>query len=68
MLRLLNAVSQAIEYIESIHSKNISSYAVPSGFFELDNLLGGLQNSDFIIVAARPAMGKTAFALSLALV
>lgn len=61
-----DAVSQAIEYIESIHSKNISSYAVPSGFFELDNLLGGLQNSDFIIVAARPAMGKTAFALSLA--
>lgn len=60
------AIQDALEYIESIHSKSISNYAVPTGFFELDDLLGGLQKSDLIIVAARPAMGKTAFALSLA--
>ena len=39
---------------------------VPSGFTALDNLGGGWQKSDLIIVAARPAMGKTAFALSMA--
>lgn len=60
------AVKEALELIESIHSKNISSFSVPSGFFELDEILGGFQKSDLIIIAARPSMGKTAFAMSAA--
>lgn len=60
------AVKEALELIEAIHSKNISSFSVPSGFFELDELLGGFQKSDLIIIAARPSMGKTAFAMSAA--
>lgn len=39
---------------------------VPTGFAQLDQLLSGLQPSDLIILAARPSMGKTAFALSIA--
>lgn len=39
---------------------------IPSGFSKLDELLGGFQKSDFIIIAARPSMGKTAMALSIA--
>jgi replicative DNA helicase len=39
---------------------------VPTGFVKLDELLGGLQKSDLIIIAARPSMGKTALALSIA--
>ncbi|MBT8331425.1 MAG: replicative DNA helicase [Deltaproteobacteria bacterium] len=39
---------------------------VPTGFTGLDNLTCGLQNSDLIILAARPSMGKTAFALNVA--
>ncbi|MFM2306451.1 MAG: replicative helicase [Bacteroidota bacterium] len=39
---------------------------VPSGFFDLDKMTGGWQKSDLIILAARPAMGKTAFTLALA--
>ena len=39
---------------------------VPSGFFDLDDRLSGFQNSDLIILAGRPSMGKTALALSLA--
>lgn len=60
------AVKEALELIEAIHSKSISSFSVPSGFFALDDLLGGFQKSDLIIVAARPSMGKTAFAMSAA--
>ncbi len=60
------AVKEAIEHIEAIHSKSISKISTPSGFFALDDMLGGFQKSDLIIVAARPSMGKTAFALSAA--
>ncbi len=58
------AVKEALELIEAIHSKNISTFSVPSGFFALDDMLGGFQKSDLIIIAARPSMGKTAFAMS----
>lgn len=39
---------------------------IPTDFYELDAILNGLQRSDLIILAARPAMGKTAFALNIA--
>jgi len=39
---------------------------IPSGFSDLDHLTSGFQNSDLIIIAARPAMGKTSFALNIA--
>lgn len=39
---------------------------IPSGFFDLDNITQGLQKSDLIIIAGRPSMGKTAFALNIA--
>ena len=39
---------------------------IPSGFKELDKYLGGFQNSDFIVIAGRPSMGKTSLALSIA--
>jgi len=38
---------------------------LPTGFFELDELLNGLQNGEMLIVAARPSMGKTSFAMNL---
>ncbi|MBL1212655.1 MAG: replicative DNA helicase [Ignavibacteriae bacterium] len=60
------AVKEALELIEAIHSKNVSSFSVATGYFNLDDMLGGFQKSDLIIVAARPSMGKTAFALSVA--
>ncbi len=39
---------------------------IPTGYIGLDELLGGLQRSDFIVIAGRPSMGKTALALSIA--
>jgi replicative DNA helicase len=41
-------------------------YGVPTGFFDLDHLLGGMQKSDLLIVAGRPGAGKTGFLLSVA--
>jgi len=60
------AVRDALEYIEAIHSKSNIKFSVPTGFYELDDMLGGFQKSDLIIIAARPSMGKTALALSIA--
>jgi len=40
---------------------------IPSGFTSLDSLTGGFQESDFIVIGARPSVGKTAFSLNLAL-
>lgn len=39
---------------------------VPTGFLDLDNLTGGLHDSEFIVIAARPSMGKTAFSTNIA--
>ncbi len=58
-------VKQAIETIKSLKDKEGLS-GIPSGFKDLDKETGGWQNSDLIIIAARPAMGKTAFLLSMA--
>lgn len=58
-------VKQAIDTIKSLRDKEGLS-GVPSGFSAVDKETGGWQNSDLIIIAARPAMGKTAFLLSMA--
>ena len=58
-------VTQAIETIKALKDKEGIS-GIPSGFKDLDKETGGWQNSDLIIIAARPAMGKTAFLLSMA--
>jgi replicative DNA helicase len=58
-------VSQAIKKIEDISKKEGMS-GVPSGFEKIDALTSGWQNSDLVIIAARPGMGKTAFVLSMA--
>ena len=61
-----NVVRAAIEEIE-IASQNKSGISgIPTGFRDLDKLTSGWQRSDMIVIAARPAMGKTAFVLSMA--
>ncbi len=60
---LLVETVNAIEY----RCNNKGSYTgVASGFYDLDSYLAGFQKSDLIILAARPSMGKTAFALNIA--
>ena len=60
-----NLVIAAKKKIEEISKKEGLS-GIPSGFNEIDKLTSGWQQSDLIIIAARPGMGKTAFTLSMA--
>ena len=55
-----------IETLEENQGNRSLVTGVPTGFNQLDNLTSGLQNSDLIILAARPSMGKTALALNIA--
>ena len=53
--------------IDNVTANRGKTLGIPTGFVDLDRMTSGLNNSDLIILAARPAMGKTAFALNLAL-
>src|SRR5574339_324298 len=57
---------KTIQRIEDLRHKNEDVSGVPSGFASLDRITYGWQNTDLIILAARPSVGKTAFALNLA--
>ncbi|MDI6698409.1 MAG: replicative DNA helicase [Candidatus Saccharicenans sp.] len=54
-----------LETIRILAERREAVTGVPSGFIELDNLTGGFHPSEFIVVAARPSMGKTALALNI---
>ncbi len=57
---------QALELIESLHSKKELITGISTGFEKLDSMTSGLQPSDLIIIAARPGLGKTSFCLNIA--
>ena len=61
-----SAHGAAWERFEHLTENPQDKRGIPSGFTALDNLLAGFQKSDLIILAARPSMGKTTFALDLA--
>ncbi|HEX4887971.1 MAG TPA: replicative DNA helicase [Luteibaculaceae bacterium] len=64
--RMDSLLQKAITEIENAKKNKDGISGVPSGFTDLDRVTSGWQPSDLIIVAARPAMGKTAFVLSMA--
>ncbi len=59
-------LSEYYDRISELAKMDAEIRGVPTGFIDLDRLLGGLQPSDLLIVAGRPGMGKTGFALSVA--
>ncbi len=60
-------ISDVVERIDFLTRNRDTLMGVPTGFTMLDRILGGLQKSDLLILAARPGMGKSSFALSVAL-
>jgi len=59
-------LAESFERLDDLHKDKQKIRGIPTGFKDMDNMLAGLQRSDLFILAARPSMGKTAFALNLA--
>ena len=65
-LHLKEIIPGCFEKVEELYKRKELITGVPTGYFELDKLTAGLQQSDLIVLAGRPSMGKTAFALNIA--
>lgn len=61
-----NLLTEAFDRIDDLHKQSGKLRGVPTGFIDLDKLLAGFQKSDLIILAARPSVGKTSFAMDIA--
>src|SRR5206468_2273529 len=61
--RVLEEYFDRLDVVQHQHGNVVG---VPTGFHDLDELTGGLQKSDLIIVAARPSVGKSSFGMSIA--
>lgn len=55
----------ALEMIRALHDRKEAVTGIPTGFRDLDSLTSGFHNSEFIVIAARPSMGKTALGLNI---
>jgi replicative DNA helicase len=59
-------MSDAIDYVEKLMERGGELTGCPTGFKDLDEMTGGLQPGELVVIAARPSMGKTALALNVA--
>ncbi|KKQ73690.1 MAG: Replicative DNA helicase [Berkelbacteria bacterium GW2011_GWB1_38_5] len=59
-------LEESFERIDKLHKDKGLLRGVPTGFKDLDNILAGMQKSDLLILAARPSIGKSSFALNIA--
>jgi len=64
LARFSHIIKQAVEKIDRSHDKKDILTGIPTGFYELDELVSGLQESEFIVLAARPSIGKTTFGIN----
>ncbi|MCM3747927.1 replicative DNA helicase [Paenibacillus pasadenensis] len=65
-ISIRDVLMEVFERVEFLYTNKGGSTGIPSGFVDLDKMTSGFQRSDLIIVAARPSVGKTAFALNIA--
>ncbi|OGY87760.1 MAG: replicative DNA helicase [Candidatus Kerfeldbacteria bacterium RIFOXYA2_FULL_38_24] len=65
-LPIRSILTEAFDRLDEIHKNEGKLRGLSTGFSALDNLLGGLQKSDLVILAARPSMGKTGLVLDIA--
>ena len=66
MQSIKTLLAKAVDRIDTLYQQDDPITGVPTGFSEFDEMTSGLQSSDLIIVAGRPSMGKTTFAMNLA--
>ena len=67
LIPVRQVMHSVVDRIDYLHRHQGDVMGVPTGFAKLDKLLGGFQKSDLVILAARPAVGKTSLALNFAL-
>jgi len=65
-ISIRDVLMEVFEKVEQLYQDKGGTTGIPSGFTDLDRMTAGFQRSDLIIVAARPSVGKTAFALNIA--
>lgn len=63
---LKDALAESFDRLDELHKKAGGLRGVPTGFWDLDAKLAGMQDSNLIILASRPGQGKTSFALNIA--
>lgn len=66
LVSLEHILTESFDRIEELHRDRDKLRGIKTGYRDLDNLTAGLQKSDLLILAARPAMGKSTFALNIA--
>lgn len=59
-------LTESFDRMEELHRDKSKMRGIPTGYRDIDNMMAGLQRSDLLILAARPSMGKSTFALNLA--
>jgi replicative DNA helicase len=59
-------VHPVFKWVDDLYNNRREVTGISTGFVDLDRILSGLQNSDLVIIAGRPSMGKTSFALNIA--
>ncbi|WP_308636965.1 replicative DNA helicase [Paenibacillus silvisoli] len=65
-ISIRDVLMEVFERVEHLYTNKGGSTGIPSGFTDLDKMTAGFQRNDLIIIAARPSVGKTAFALNVA--
>lgn len=64
-ISISSILHSTFERIDELHREKGALRGLSTGYVDMDNLLGGLQNSDLVVLAARPSMGKTSLALDI---
>ncbi|KKS96666.1 MAG: primary replicative DNA helicase, replicative DNA helicase [Candidatus Gottesmanbacteria bacterium GW2011_GWA2_43_14] len=65
-INIKDALAESFDRLDELHKRGSNLRGVATGFYDLDNKLAGLQDSNLIILAARPGQGKTALAINIA--
>ncbi|WP_298047464.1 replicative DNA helicase [uncultured Cardiobacterium sp.] len=61
-----NVLTDTIKYLQEVNQRGSDVIGIPTGFKDLDKMTAGMQAGDLIIIAGRPSMGKTTFAMNIA--
>jgi replicative DNA helicase len=59
-------LAEGLDYLDTLYQRGDTVTGTPTGFYELDSLLSGLHGGDLVVLGARPAVGKSSFALDIA--